>query len=299
MSHMAKQRWQSIASPSTVFALSPVIEDSWVLGTNEGVWKFVNGVCSITADALRPAAITAVAATVALPMYTLLLAGAADGIARSVDGGQTWATAQMIKPVQVTQLLISNTFQGDSFAVAATMQDGVLCSADHGLSWQGYNIGMLDHETTAIALSPHLNTDETVFVATVTGLYRSTNFGRAWRDVPLPPGAAPLSSLTFCGDVLVAGSENQGLLYTQDMGVSWARRNSYKSGPVSVVATSPDGLTLALATPAVVAVSKDQGKTWLRAEGHVPANIISLGVGNDALVLVGTQEEGLWIYGAG
>ncbi len=297
MARMAKQRWQHIDSPSTVFALSPFGEEGWVLGTNEGVWKYVNGVCSITAEALRPAAITAVAVGPALPMYTVVLVGAADGIARSVDGCQTWATAQLAKPMQITQLITSVTFEADGCAFAATMQDGVLCSTDHGLSWQGFNFGLLDLETTAVAASPKLATDGTAFVATVTGLFRSTNAGRAWREVPLPPGAAPLSSLAFVGDVLVAGSEAQGVLYSPDMGGNWARRNSFKSGQINALATSLDGRTLAVATPAVVATSKDLGQNWARAEGHVPHDIISLGAGNDGAVLVGTQQEGLWLYG--
>jgi photosystem II stability/assembly factor-like uncharacterized protein len=187
-------------------------------------------------------------------------------------------------------------FQGDGFALAATMQDGVLTSADHGVSWQAWNFGLLDLETIAIAVSPKFGVDQMAFVATVSGLYRSTNAGRAWREVPLPPQTAPLSSLAFVGTMLVAGSEEQGLLYSPDMGINWAKRNTFKSGQVCAAATSRDSRTLAVATPSIVACTNDLGQTWARAEGHVPHDIISLGVADDGTLLAGTQQEGLWFY---
>jgi photosystem II stability/assembly factor-like uncharacterized protein len=293
---MAKQRWQHIDSPSTIFAIAPAGEVGWVLGTNEGVWKVVDGVCSITSEMLRPAAITAVAVSPAFPRHHYALAGAADGIARTIDECITWAGTQMTKVAQITQIAVTPAFQVDGFAFAATIQDGVLISMDFGASWKTSNFGLMDKETVALAISPKINMDQTVLVATVHGLFRSVNAGRAWRDVALPPDTTPLSALVFTGDTLIAGSETQGLLYSPDMGNSWSKRSAFKSGQINALASSADGRTVAVATPTVVASTTDMGQSWLRTEGHVPQGIISTGVGNDGMLLVGTQAEGLWMY---
>jgi photosystem II stability/assembly factor-like uncharacterized protein len=293
---MAKQRWQHIDSPSTIFSIVPAGEVGWMLGTNEGVWKVVDGVCSIASETLRPAAITAVAVSPAFPRHHFVLAGAADGIARSVDEGLTWKGTQMGKVAQITQIVVTPAFHVDGFAYAATVQDGVLVSSDFGATWQPWNIGLLDKETVAIVVSPKVNVDQTVLVATVHGFFRSSNAGRAWREVPFPPDTAPLTGMVYIGEMLVAGSETQGLLYSPNFGNTWAKRSSFKSGQINALAASPDGHTLAIATPTVVASTADIGLNWMRAEGHVPQGIICIGVGNDGTLLVGTQEEGLWIY---
>ena len=296
ITRMAKQRWQHIDSPTTIFAVAPAGDMGWVLGTNEGVWKVVDGACSIASEMLRPAAITAVVASPAFPRHHYALAGAADGIARSIDECVTWVGTQMAKQAQIGQIVVTPAFHVDGFAFAATMQDGVLVSTDFGATWQLWNIGLLDKETVAIAVSPKINLDETVLVATVSGLFRSTNSGRAWREVGLPPGIAPLSALTFVGETLVAGSETQGLLYSPDMGNSWGKRSSFKSGQINALAVSRDGQRLAVATPTVVASTTDVGLNWMRAEGHAPQGIISIAIDNDGTLLAGTQEDGLWLY---
>jgi photosystem II stability/assembly factor-like uncharacterized protein len=80
------------------------------------------------------------------------------------------------------------------------------------------------------------------------------------------------------------------------MGINWAKRNTFKSGQVCAAATSRDSRTLAVATPSIVACTNDLGQTWARAEGHVPHDIISMGVADDGTLLAGTQQEGLWFY---
>jgi photosystem II stability/assembly factor-like uncharacterized protein len=296
MMRMAKQRWQRIQSPATIFSIARAGQLGWMLGANEGVWKYVDGVCAILSETLRPAAITAVVVSPAFPMHPFALAGAADGIARSTDEGMTWVGATMPQVAQISQLALSPTFNFDGMAFAATLQDGVLCSTDHGASWQAWNYGLLDMETSALAVSPNFMQDETVIVATVRGIFRSTNGGRAWRELAFPSAATPVSSLTFAGGLLVLGSESQGLFYSPDGGNSWAKRPSFKAGQVNAVAASADGRIVAIATTQVVASSVDQGANWTRAEGHIPPGIISLAVADDGALLCGTQEQGFWVY---
>lgn len=293
---MAKQRWQQIEGPKTVFSISTAGSLGWMLGTNEGVWKLVGDDCVIVSEALRPAAITAVVVSPRFPVHPVALVGAGDGIARTSDEGQNWASAIMTQRCQIAQIAISPIFHVDGAAFAATMQDGVLCSLDQGRRWQSWNYGLLDLETVALAVSPTFNLDETVVVATVRGVFRSTNAGRAWREIPIPEEALPLSSIAFIGKTLVAGSETQGLYYSRDLGMTWTKRNSFVSGQINALAVAPDGNTLAIATPMVVATTTDEGENWVRTEGRVPKGIICMGLSSDGALACGTQEEGLWLY---
>jgi photosystem II stability/assembly factor-like uncharacterized protein len=294
--HMAKQRWQHIDSPSSIFSIARAGDVGWVLGTSEGVWKYVNDTCSIVAETLRPAQITTVAASSGFPLHPVALCGAADGIAMTSDEGLTWQGAKMPQLAQISHLVVSPEFPFDRIAFAATMQDGVLCSTDFGASWQAWNYGLLDLETIALAVSPAFAHDETVVVATVRGLFRSTNAGRAWRELQFPPDALPVSSLIFAAGLLIVGSETQGMFYSADVGNNWGKRSSFKSGQISALAANSSEKVIAVATPAVVAKSSDHGANWVRAEGHVPQGIISIGIGDDDTLLAGTQADGLWLY---
>jgi photosystem II stability/assembly factor-like uncharacterized protein len=293
---MAKQRWQHVDSPKAVFSIARAGDVGWVLGTSEGIWKLVNGVCSILSESLRPAAITAVAVSNEFPLHTVALAGAADGIARSTDEGMTWAGAAMPKAYQISQLAVSPQFRADGQAFAATFQDGVLCSTDFGATWQPWNYGLLDLETVAISVSPNYAIDETVLVATVRGIFRSTNGGRGWRELAFPKDAVPVSGMALADGLLIVGSETQGLAYSLDMGNSWNKRASFRSGQINSVAASYGGKMIGVATPNVVAHSIDQGADWTRTEGHTPVGIICLAIGDDNTILCGTQEDGLWVY---
>ena len=293
---MAKQRWHQVDSPGSVFSIARAGQVGWILGTSEGVWKYVNDKCLIVNETLRPAQITAVVTSPDFPRHPIALCGAADGIAMTADEGQTWVGATMPQLAQISHLAVSPAFSMDRTAFAATMQDGVLCSVDAGVNWQAWNYGLLDLETISVVVSPRFAEDETVIASTVRGLFRSTNGGKAWRELPFPSSALPLSSIVIAGSVLVVGSESQGVFYSPDLGTTWGKRSSFVSGQISALATDSVGMVIAVATPSVVARSTDQGANWIRTEGHVPQGIISLGTDDDGLLIAGTQADGLWLY---
>lgn len=293
---MAKQRWQHIDGPDTVFSIARAGDLGWMFGTDEGIWKYVDGKCSIVAESLRPAPITAVAVSPDFPRHPVSLCGAADGIAMSVDEGMTWVGTRLPQLSQISQIAVSPSFMLDRAAFAVTMQDGILTSSDYGASWAQSNLGLLDHETVAVAISPAFANDQTVIVSTVHGMFRSVNGGRAWRELRFPAEANPTSTMAYAGQLLLAGSETQGLYYSFDDGNTWAKRSSYKSGQISAVAASSNGALIALATPTVVASSSDQGLNWNRTDGRAPRAIMCLAIADDGSIFVGTQGEGLWLY---
>ena len=262
----------------------------WVLGTDKGLWTYENGTCVQIAETLKEVAITAVAAT-----PSSLLVGARDGIAYSYDQGASWTQSSISKQVQVTQLALTPEFDRTGMAYAVTLEDGLLRSMDRGRSWSTCNFGLLDLEGCCVALSPNFMNDTSMVFGVTSGLFRSINWGSAWRELNLVVDTMPIAAVVWANGLLVAGSEGDGLHYSEDGGLNWSKRSTYSSGPISALAASPDGNQLTVATPQVVATSNDHGQSWERGDGKMPRAPLALAMSDTGTVLCGTQQDGLWV----
>ena len=265
--------------------------DAWLLGTNEGLWRYGAGEVMQVAPPLQNTALSAVAAA-----QGIVFVGAADGIAYSTDAGNTWTAGAIQGTVQVSQILLSPEFERDGMGFAATTGHGVLRTTDSGASWVFRNIGLSNREVTALALSPTFNMDLTLFAGVIDGLFKSETVGERWRLSPIEPDALPLSGVAFARNAVIAGSETKGLYHSSNRGENWSKRSAFSSGPINMLATSRSATRVAVATLMVVATSTDYGETWERTEGKTPRDIIALGVTDDGAVLCGTQGDGLWVY---
>lgn len=298
---MTNQTWHKVDSPAVVFSMSRLGTEGWLLGTNEGLWCYRDGACALISEALRTAAITAVAAAPTYPKHNLILVGSVDGIARSIDGGKTWASATLAQAAQVSQIVLSPDFESDGIAFAATLENGVLRTTDEGQRWHSWNFGLLDLETLAVAVSPDFAQDELVYVATGTGIFRSINGGRAWRELafagegPAAEEALPPTGVAMTRQALLVSSESKGVYYSNDRGDTWFKRNAFRGGQTNTLTASQDGTKLLLATPSVIGVSEDSGATWQRI-AKPPDDVIAVAIDDDGTVLCGTQDDGLWVY---
>ena len=287
-----KQAEGSAAAPATIYTLAAGPLNAWLVGTNQGIWRYVpeNGAYDQMSAALKEVAITAIGYS-----KRLVMVGAADGLAFSMDG-ENWQQASLPKQTSVTQIALTSYFDQTGIAFAATLEDGFLRSMDLGRSWATCNFGLVDKEAVALALSPDFPNDQMILAAMNSGVFKTSNMGSAWRELSLEAEAMPMACLAFTLQVMLAGSETQGLFYSTDRGETWFKRNTFVSGPINALAASPSGNVMAVATPQVVATSTDLGETWTRTEGKTPKNIITLAVADDGMVLCGTQQDGLWLY---
>ncbi len=285
------RRWQQITSPKTIFSMQQIGPEAWLLGTNEGLWRYGEGECMQVAPPLKNTALSAVAAS-----QGIVFVGAADGIAYSRDGGESWTAGAIQGTVQISQIVLSPGFARDGLGFAATTGHGVLRTTDGGASWLFRNVGLSNREVTALALSPAFNMDLTLMAGVVDGLFKSESVGERWKLCPIEKEALPLSGIAFARNAVVAGSESKGLYHSSTRGETWAKRSAFSSGPINMLATSPNATRIAMATPMVVATSSDFGENWLRTEGKTPRDIIALSVTDEGGIVCGTQSDGLWVY---
>ena len=291
--HINMRRWQQLPGPKTVLSIAPC-RANFLLGTNEGAWAFVSSLasCEIVTESLRPAMVSAVASG-----GQRLFVGASDGIAFSDDEGSTWQAALLPGKLHVSQIVPSPRYEQDGIIFAATLQAGVLSSLDSGHNWSFSNLGLSDPEAVALALSPEFSADMTVVVAVNNGAFISNNLGRTWRVLPIEAAAMPAAGFAFSRQALLVGSETKGVYHSDDCGKSFVKRAAFSSGVINAMAVSPDGSKIGMATPQVVVFSSDFGATWQRTDGRSPRGVLAIAVTDEGVILCGTQNDGLWMYG--
>ncbi|MBI2115364.1 MAG: hypothetical protein HYT85_09820, partial [candidate division NC10 bacterium] len=77
----------------------------------------------------------------------------------------------------------------------------------------------------ALLVSP---TDESLWIGTHNGLYRSNDVGKTWQPVKIPAELAAMDFMSVAQDptnpkILYVGTHNRGILKTSDGGATWAQ----------------------------------------------------------------------------
>jgi photosystem II stability/assembly factor-like uncharacterized protein len=201
---------------------------------------------------------------------TYVFACAEGQILRSLDAGQTWQVAALDTPAPlVTALVASSDFAKDGTLLAATVQDGIFRSTDHGVSWTGWNFGLFDPNINTLAVAD----SQTIFAGTQSGIFRSSNAGRSWRDLDFPIDCAPVLCLAVSRNgTIYAGTETEGLYVSRDGGKTW---EGLAEGAVEQIYLDAGGKVLILKDGELL-LSENAGGSWQPARpGFEPASDIS------------------------
>lgn len=209
----------------------------------------------------------------------LILTGINGGVARSEDGGATWAALAMRVPAPlVTCLALSPGFANDRRVLAGSYEDGIFLSDDGGQSWAAFNFGLFDHNIFCLALSPKYSVDGAVMAGTSSGVYRSVNGGRLWEDLTMPAGDEAVLSLAFSPEyaddrTILAGTESHGLLRSDDGGLTWESFYRFQ-GAVNAIVCLPTLAGLAIQVDDSVLAYETGDSSWRQlaaADVHVAA----------------------------
>lgn len=225
-----------------------------------------------------------------------LFAGVGGGILRSASAGRRWEQAFFpAPPATITTFCISPNYEQDGQIFAGTLDDGVFYTRDRGLTWQAGNFGLLDLAIFALAASPNFAQDRTLYAGTQTGIFYSTNGGRAWKETDLEDTA--VFSLAVSPDfdrdrVIFAGTEASGLLYSADAGKTWQRvGEKHFTEPINALLLSPQYPH----KPGILALhgdqllrSTDNGQSW--QEALAGKQVTAIHLAEDAKVYTGLHN---------
>jgi len=159
---------------------------------------------------------------------------------RSTDLGRSWTriAGGMIEDTQVFHLDFSPTDPDDIWAATCGW---VYRTRDGAASWTRYKDGLLDRRTHVVARDPRDGTR--VLAGTTGGLFESRDAGRTFRR--LSRETTVVNALLFDPanpSVLLVATESEGILRSEDGGVTLAEANAGLSeARVSAVAVTAAG----------------------------------------------------------
>jgi photosystem II stability/assembly factor-like uncharacterized protein len=220
-------------------------------------------------------------------------------------------------PAGIEAIALSPGFQQDGSLFVAGKDVGVFSSVDGGHSWRDTNFPAREVGLSRmhLAVSPNFVSDRTLYAATGSLLYRSTDAGQSWHVMPVKSGnlfpindmaVSPVHDGTYT--VMLAGDYRwPSMLRSTDGGQSWewATKGLSRQGSLNLVTFSPD-----YATDRGVYVwveadglyrSGDGGRNWervYRPDGNwlVQSFALSPEFGRDRLMFLGTLKENHNVY---
>ncbi len=124
----------------------------------------------------------------------------------------------------------------------------------------------------------------------------SYNGARAWKQLDFPEDAAPILSLALSPDfshdqTIYAGTENQGLFRSADLGRTWQKLN-LPATCVNALAISPEHGNLFAATDSGLYRFGDGGRSW-NCLLETP-DTLSMAI-KDSIVIAGLADQGAWL----
>ena len=186
-----------------------------------------------------------------------VLAGTYQGVYRSTDSGLHWdPTSSGLSSAH--PLVTAATYYDNTFHVG--LVDGTIYSStDEGLTWTfTYSSGL------GSSIDEILGHNGTLLVAESSGLARSSDGGETFEQVAGLLDSIYVMSLAASGNSLFAGTISNGMLRSDDEGITWEPVVL----PVPEYATSfvycmaANGANMVTAPWGVICYSTDYGQTW-------------------------------------
>ncbi|MBN1890691.1 MAG: hypothetical protein JW850_22040 [Thermoflexales bacterium] len=220
-------------------------------------------------------------------------------------------------PAGIESIALSPGFEQDGGLFAAGKDVGVWASVDGGRTWRdtGFPAREVGISRVHLAVSPNFASDRTLYAATGSLLYRSTDGGQSWYVLPLKSGNLfPINDLAVSPvhdgayTVILAGDYRwPSVLRSTDRGQSWewATKGLPRQVSLNLVAFSPEyatdhGLYVWGESDGLYR-SGDGGRNWervYRPDGNwlVQSFALSPEFGRDRLMFLGTLKEKHNVY---
>ena len=226
------------------------------------------------------------------------------GVAKSTDGGDTWAPMGLSEAPDVTAVVAHPTLGSEILAGTEDLSGGkIYKSSDGGATWQ---LKLADIGTPEVFVY-HPNDPSCVYVATYGyGVLRSLDGGETWHDFSDGLYYPLLEALAITGaspPTLLTGSLGSGISTAtattgpSDTG-SWQTAAVYGGEMTSIAVHPDDPQTVYVGTrDAGVFKSTDGGVSWTPARNgliFVPIRTLVADPSNGQVVYAGTDFNGVW-----
>lgn len=233
----------------------------------------------------------------------ILAAAHEYGVYRSLDYGESWATANNgITDFSGRAVVFDPRYRNPSTAFYGVWhRSGLFKTTTDANQWRLITDGIIDSKIYSMGLAIDSNNPNRLFAATFSGggVLRSTNNGESWHSVGL--GSEWVYSVAVNpanSNLVYAGLVSNGLFRSTDGGNSWAP--SYQGlsqvGVSSLVGIPGDPASLIIGAQGVLRTT-NLGASWALVGSGLPVDTVNLLVQhpqNPRLLFALTQANGLY-----
>ena len=191
-----------------------------------------------------------------------------NGLSMSLNSGSNWSSYSSVHGLVSNVLSVAVV----GSEICAGTSSGVGISHDGGATWtmSSTTNGLADNTVWGVAIS-----GSTIYAATMAGLSVTTNSGVSWASLGSfsTPG---LYDVQVSGSQLIVSTQSQGVWISTDAGATWTS-SSYSNGlPTGVVYhVQQSGSQLYAATPQGLAVSSNNGGSWINLTAGLPSTDVT------------------------
>jgi photosystem II stability/assembly factor-like uncharacterized protein len=209
-----------------------------------------------------------------------------NGVYKSVDNGETWKSIGLAG-IEIPSIAI----QPNGYILAGTKYGGIFRSTNDGLNWTGLG-GPTSYITTIL-----VDTGNTIFAGSISGIYKSTDNGAAWKDINSGLYDGYINSIiTDTNGNLYLATRTEGIYKSTNKGAGW---NSIKNGLISLntssVAINSLGHLYAATRDSGIYRSMDNGVSWKDINtGLTIKNIRSIAININGYVFAITSQGAIF-----
>jgi photosystem II stability/assembly factor-like uncharacterized protein len=146
------------------------------------LWGLLAALLSLTACTGKGKTVTYIAINPIHPKIFYIATN--DAVYKTRDGGKDWTKlSEGLGGARVISLAVHP--QLPSTVYAGTMGDSVYRSMDGGQHWGIINAGMKEHVSVVNSMVFYPGEPDVFFAGTTVGVFKSTNGGLMWEDLPL------------------------------------------------------------------------------------------------------------------
>jgi len=262
----AEIAWETTYGPVGATIESFLSQSQYIyLGTSSGLYRSYNKGQSFSA--VYPSNSEVITALLDVG-EDIILRGSSRGIARSIDGGESWEQTQ-------------NPFQGkihvlfkDSRGFAYAGGKGVVVSKDNGKTWKLINKGLPDF-LGATLIDIHMFTEDSqgnIYAGSgassreARGLYKLPNGSDSWGLVN--NFNTKITGLTYLEGTLYVVHAGITLAKSEDNGETWTEINTLYISKLNGLKASINNELLAITSYGFLK-SRNQGKDWVKINSIV------------------------------